>query len=234
MGIDGVSASPPSPPQPKGKPETTGQGNGGENGGGVISKLGDGFFEGKGVSDIALRLAHDVPPDPDNPLVAPEDASKAYLKLLAQYELKYPPPPPDPVAQVDTLTVGVTVEENDVFTITLDPEGDPDSVSFPAGAGATVPNVVTGLVDAWNDAFGTDITAAAGTSLGVFTLTANIAGEAFSVTVETTDAGDEPGDVPTFDSETTTENVGAPEVIIGEEPEPDPDIVPLVPLDIVV
>ena len=237
MGLDGVtpSTSPPPPPPPKGKPEAAAQGGGGGNGGGVISKLEDGFFEGKGVSNIALRIAHDIPPDPENRLEAPEGASEAYLKLLFKYQGPDPEPEleSEPVAQVDTLTVGGTVEENDVFTITLYPEGEPESVEFTALAETTIADVVAELVEAWNTAFGGDITAEAGdTDSGILTLTANTPGVPFIVTVETTNA-DEDEDAPTFDSETTTENVGETEVTIEGAPEPDPDIVPPEPLDIV-
>lgn len=224
MGPGGVT--PPTSPPPKGKPEAAAQGGGGENGGGVLNKLEGEFFEEKGVSDIALRIAHDIPPeDTVNGLAAPEGASKAYLKLLARYEEQYPPPPPPPVAQVDTLTVGGTIEEGDKFTITL--EGESDPVEFEAGGETNINEVVAKLVTAWNTAFGTDITAAAGDAgSGIFTLTANTAGVPFSVTVEPTNADGEPEDVPTFDSETTTENVGAAEVTVEGTTEPDPDIVP--------
>lgn len=228
MGLDGVTpptppTSPP-PPPPKGKPEAAAQGGGGGNGGGVLNKLEDGFFEGKGVSDIALRIAHDIPPDPENPLNVPDDPSEGYLKLLARYEEQYPPP----VAQVDTLTVGGTIEEGDKFDITLDPEGTPTIVTYTAEVGETIEDVVAGLVQAWNDAF-LGITAA-GASPDI-TLTADVAGEPFIVTLATTDAGDEPADDQTFVGETTTENVEATEVTVEGTTEPDPDIVPPEPFD---
>ncbi len=216
MGLDAVT--PPAPPQPKGKPEATGQGNGGGNGGGMLSKLEDGFFEGKGVSNIALRIAHDIPPDPDDRLEAPEGASERYLELLLQYQ------GPDPVAQVDTLTVGGDIEEDDVFEITLDPEGTPAIVTYTAEEGATIESVVAGLVTAWNGAF-LGITAA-GASPNI-TLTADTPGEPFIVTLATPINADGDEDVPTFVNTTPTPSVEATDVIIEEEPEPDPDIVPL-------
>ena len=161
----------------------------------MLSKLESGFFEGKGVSDIALRLAHDVPPDPNNPLNVPVDPSEAYLKLLARYEAQNP-------LHEETLTVGDEIADGDVFTITLD--GGPDSVEFEAGMGGTVPtteSVVAGLVDAWNATFGsggTDIITAVSDSPDI-TLTANTMGLTFTATLEMTHAV-----VETVDEQTLT------------------------------
>lgn len=61
---------------------------------GVISKLENGHFKGKGVSDIRLRIAHFDNPDltaidPEE-LAAPENGpTKAYEKFLEQYRALY-------------------------------------------------------------------------------------------------------------------------------------------------
>ena len=93
------------------------------------------------------------------------------------------------VAQVDKFTPA-NVEVDDVFTLTItDPDGRSHSVSFTATA-ATVANVTAGLVAAWNaetNALCTPITAADETTY--LTLTADTAGEAFSVASSATNGG---------------------------------------------
>lgn len=74
---------------------------------GVISKLESGHFNGKGVSDIRLRISHFFNPDlePVDPaeLAAPEGgSSKAYDEFLAQYTDLYNAnviPEPDPIVE---------------------------------------------------------------------------------------------------------------------------------------
>lgn len=66
----------------------------GEKAKGVVSKLKSGHFEGKGVSDVRLRIAHFDNPDlePVDPASLPnadDVPGNAYAKFLGQYEDKY-------------------------------------------------------------------------------------------------------------------------------------------------
>ena len=77
MGVEGVSAPPVPPPPAGGKAK------------GVIDKLESGHFEGKGVSNVRLRIAHFDNPDleridPAELLPIPEDGpSKAYESVYS-------------------------------------------------------------------------------------------------------------------------------------------------------
>jgi flagellar hook protein FlgE len=85
-----------------------------------------------------------------------------------------------PVQQVDNITVGGTVEVGDKFTVTL------NGVAFNFTATTTTANdVAAGLVAAING--GTEPVTAGAASGGVFSLTADIAGTAFTSAVTTTE-----------------------------------------------
>src|SRR5688572_26768519 len=92
-------------------------------------------------------------------------------------------------AQV-THATPANVEPGDVFTLTVNRK----DVSFTATA-ATVANVVSGLVAAWNvssEAEFDEVTASAGTTSGAIThvvLTGPADGKPFTVTASTTNAG---------------------------------------------
>jgi hypothetical protein len=217
MKIDGPPASPPIKPlTAKGPPpsdpevEVTGEAEDGEKDNGVLSKLESDFFVGQGVADIRLRLAHAVENTGEKTFDVPDHGpTKAYQKFLDQYEDLYPPPP-DPVAQVDTLTVGGTIEVGDIFTITNNTDPS-DPVSITATAGEATDNadainkIVDELVGLWSSepAFTGIITAAAdGPNI---TLTAVTAGEPFSVFVTTTEGDGSTAVGQIFESVTTTE-----------------------------
>lgn len=112
------------------------------------------------------------------------------------------------VAQVDTLTVGGTIEADDVFNMTIN--GKTLSV---VGGSTTAATVATNIATAWNALSAAvypefaEITAAA-TSGGALTLTADTAGKPFTVTVETTETGGGAADSQTFGRSATTANSG--------------------------
>ena len=110
------------------------------------------------------------------------------------------------VAQVDTFTPA-NVEINDIFTLTVTGgDGRTHSVSFTATA-ATVANVTDGLTTAWNaetNTLCTPITAADNTTN--LTLTADTAGNGFSVASSATDGGGT--DDQTLTRAATTANAG--------------------------
>lgn len=113
------------------------------------------------------------------------------------------------VAQVDTYTPGGTIEVGDIFTLTITGwDGTSKAISFTATA-TTVANVTAGLTAAWNastHALCTPITAADNTTN--MTLTADTAGEAFSVTQTTTESGGGAADAQTFAKASTTASAG--------------------------
>ncbi len=118
------------------------------------------------------------------------------------------------VAQVDTLTVGGTIEADDVFTITVTGEnGDTHEVEVTAGS-TDADTVATTIAAAWNadtHYLCTPVTAAAvGGGSGELTLTADTAGMPFYVSVATTEAGGGAADDQTFEitSPQTTANAG--------------------------
>lgn len=113
-------------------------------------------------------------------------------------------------AQVDTLTVGGTVEANDVFSVTLEDEnGNTSTLDVVAGSTA-IATVCTNIAAAFNasvDPRFTAITAAAGAT--TVTLTADTPGVPFVCTVATTENGGGGADAQTFTQSTTTTNRGA-------------------------
>ena len=110
------------------------------------------------------------------------------------------------VAQVDKFTPA-TVEVDDIFTLTITGyDGTSHVVNFTATA-ATVANVTAGLSAAWNaatHALCTPITASDQTTY--LDLTADIAGDAFSVASTTTDGGG--NDTQTMPRAAVTANSG--------------------------
>lgn len=110
------------------------------------------------------------------------------------------------VAQVDTFTPAI-VEVDDIFTLTVTGlDGTTFVVNFTATA-ATVPNVTAGIETAWNAAtnsLATPMTATDNTT--TVSLTADTAGDAFSVASTTTDGGG--NDTQTFVRAATTGSAG--------------------------
>lgn len=113
------------------------------------------------------------------------------------------------VAQVDTLTVGGTIEADDEFTLTI------NGKSLTVAAGSTDADAVRdALVSAWNalDAAThpefAEITAEATGNTGEFTLTADTPGKPFVVSAATTEAGGGAADGQTLTRVTTTANSG--------------------------
>ncbi len=105
-----------------------------------------------------------------------------------------------PVAQVDTVTVAGTVEIGDIFTATV------NGVAFNFTAATTSANdVAAGLVSAING--GTEPVTAADLGGGVFTLTADVAGAAFTSAVATTETDGSAADDQTIVTASTTLNV---------------------------
>lgn len=92
-----------------------------------------------------------------------------------------------PVAQVDTITIGGTIEAGDVYSIQV----DDNTVSYTATATDTLDDVVAGLVDVVNNTNLTNsiVSAAAGApGSGQLTLTAQDSGTAFDAQVGATNA----------------------------------------------
>ena len=124
MEINGLSTPAPLPQAAPEPPEGEGSGNVK----GVIRKLNEGHFEGKGVSNVRLRISHyddpDLEPvDPADLLPVPEDGpSNAYEKFLAQYQ-----------AKVDADAVVPDAGADPVVDAVADPEPDPvvDPVAAP-------------------------------------------------------------------------------------------------------
>ena len=104
------------------------------------------------------------------------------------------------VQQVDTVTVGGTVEIGDIFTATV----NGTAFNFTATAG-TAANVAAGLVTQING--GTEPVTAADLGGGVFTLTADTAGTAFSSAVATTETDGSAADNQTIVTAATIANV---------------------------
>ena len=116
-----------------------------------------------------------------------------------------------PIAQVDTLTVGGTVEAGDKFKMTIG--GKTLSVSATA---ATTTQTATDIATAWNAStipeFAEITAAAVGSTV---TLTADTAGKPFTVTVTTTESDDTAADLQTFVRAATTANSGPNTLIAG-------------------
>lgn len=108
------------------------------------------------------------------------------------------------VAQVDTLTVGGTVEADDLFLSTINGK----ALSVTAGS-TVVATVATTFAAAWNALDSTiwpefaEVTAAA-TAGGALTLTGDTAGYPFTETPSTTEAGGGAADLQTFTKTATT------------------------------
>ena len=110
------------------------------------------------------------------------------------------------VAQVETLTVGGTIEADDVFVMTV------NGKSLAVVAGSTdADDVRDALVEAWNESEWpefAEVTAEAGGGTGELTLTADVPGRPFTVSVETTEDGGGTADDQTFGRVTTTASSG--------------------------
>lgn len=113
-----------------------------------------------------------------------------------------------PVAQVDTLTIGGTLEVGDLLIVTI------GSKTFShAATSATLATAATAFAAAWNALSATEypefaeITAAA-TSGGALTLTADTPGKPFTVAVSTTEANGGAADDQTFGRSATRANSG--------------------------
>lgn len=113
------------------------------------------------------------------------------------------------VAQVDTLTVGGTLEAGDIFNITVTGTNGRTLTISVIAPDTTIAATVAALVAAW-DASTDSLTAgiAAADASPDITLTAATAGNAFTVTVETTETGGGPADDQTFVRAATTANGG--------------------------
>ena len=113
------------------------------------------------------------------------------------------------VAQVDTFTIGGTIEAGDIFILTVTAlDGSTHEVSFVA-TDTSIATVVAGLVAAWNDDTTSYCTpATADDSQPDFTLTADTAGVAFSVALTTTESDGGAADTQTVGRVATTANAG--------------------------
>lgn len=111
-------------------------------------------------------------------------------------------------AQVDTLTIGGTIEVGDLFLVTIG--GKTFSYAATSTAAATV---ASGFATAWNALSSTyypefaEMTAAA-TSGGALTLTADTPGKPFTVSVSTTESNGGASDGQTFSRAATTASSG--------------------------
>lgn len=110
------------------------------------------------------------------------------------------------VAQVDTLTVGGTVEADDIFIVTIN--GKDLSVVAGDTDVDTVASTIANAFNASTEPEFTEITAEASGSGGTLTLTADTAGKPFTVTVSTTESGGGTADAQTFGRSATTANKG--------------------------
>lgn len=113
------------------------------------------------------------------------------------------------VAQVDTLTVGGTIEAGDKFKITLTDETGTTATLSVSATTTVIATTCTEIAAAFNasvDPRFTPITAAAGAT--TVTLTADSAGVPFYCTVETTESNDAAADAQTFVRAATTANRG--------------------------
>lgn len=114
-----------------------------------------------------------------------------------------------PVAQVDTLTAGGTIEATDIFKMTI------NGKTLSVVAGSTVAaTVATTIAAAWNALTAAngypefaEITALA-TSGGALTLTADVKGKPFTCTVSSTETNGDAADAQTFGTASTVANSG--------------------------
>jgi hypothetical protein len=112
------------------------------------------------------------------------------------------------IAQVDTYTVGGTIEVGDKFNLTVG-----NKTLTVSATSTSAETVAQAIVTAWNNLTTSnapefaEITAAH-TSGGEFTLTADTPGKPFTVSVETTESDDGAADDQTFTGSTTTASAG--------------------------
>lgn len=113
------------------------------------------------------------------------------------------------VAQVDTLTVGGTIEAGDKFLIAVTGEDGGTYTLTVSASGTTIAGTCTDIATAWNASANpllTPITALAGST--TVTLTADSAGIPFVVSVSTTESDNSGADGQTFSRAATTANIG--------------------------
>jgi len=109
------------------------------------------------------------------------------------------------VAQVERYDAG-TVEVGDIFTLTVTGlDGVTKAISFTATA-ATADNVEDGLAAAWNASTNSNCTPVTADPNYHIVMTADTAGNAFSITASTTDGGG--NDTQTLSKTTITANAG--------------------------
>ncbi len=113
------------------------------------------------------------------------------------------------VAQVDTATVGGTIEAGDIFTLTVTGlNGTTAEISISA-ADTTIALTVADLVAAWNASTNSLIAVITAVDASPnITLTADTAGDAFTVAATTTEAGGGAADDQTFVSSNTIASAG--------------------------
>jgi len=109
------------------------------------------------------------------------------------------------IAQVDTLTVGGTIETTDNFTMTIN--GKAVNVVAGSTVAATVAATIATTWNACTIPEFKEITAAATTG-GALTLTADVPGKPFTVTVATTETGGGAADSQTFSKASTIASSG--------------------------
>lgn len=113
------------------------------------------------------------------------------------------------VAQLDTLTVGGTIEIGDIFNITVTGTNGRTLTISVVASSTSIATTVAEIVAAWaasTDDLATAITAADASP--DITMTAVTAGDAFTLTVETTESGGGAADAQTFVRAATTANGG--------------------------
>lgn len=113
------------------------------------------------------------------------------------------------VAQVDTITVGGTVEATDIFILTVTGwDGTSYALSTVAGS-TTKSEVATTIAAAWNASTNALLTPITAEGVGdTVVLTADTAGVAFSVAATTTETGGGAADDQTFTLANTTASAG--------------------------
>lgn len=110
------------------------------------------------------------------------------------------------VAQVDTATVGGTIETDDLFIFTIN--GKDLSTAAGSTDADTVADTLVAAFNASTEPEFAEITAAAGSGTGEITLTADTPGKPFTCTVSTTESGGGAADAQTFSTTNTVANKG--------------------------
>jgi hypothetical protein len=110
------------------------------------------------------------------------------------------------VAQVDTLTVGGTVEIGDLFIVTIN--GKDISTAASSTDVDTTASEVAAACNATTEPEFAEITFAASGSGGTLTATSDTAGKPFTLTASTTESGGGAADAQTFVRAATTANDG--------------------------